>query len=84
MYNHNKAKHSKNRVHISWDILYICSDVMEKNWSLRKSVKVTGYFDQIFIASGKWFVTWALGWNETNSLSRNKSYISHWVSTKET
>ena len=23
MYNHNKAQQSKNRVHISWDILYI-------------------------------------------------------------
>ena len=23
MYNHNKAQHSKNRVHISWDILYM-------------------------------------------------------------
>ena len=26
MYNHNKAQQSKNRVHISWDILYLCSD----------------------------------------------------------
>ena len=25
MYNHNKAQQSKNRVHISWDILYHCS-----------------------------------------------------------
>ena len=24
MYNHNKAQQSKNRVHISWDILYEC------------------------------------------------------------
>ena len=24
MYNHNKAQQSKNRVHISWDILYVC------------------------------------------------------------
>ena len=24
MYNHNKAQLSKNRVHISWDILYDC------------------------------------------------------------
>ena len=23
MFNHNKAQQSKNRVHISWDILYI-------------------------------------------------------------
>ena len=25
MYNHNKAQQSKNRVHISWDILYFGS-----------------------------------------------------------
>ena len=25
MYNHNKAQQSKNRVHISWDILYMAS-----------------------------------------------------------
>ena len=25
MYNHNKAQQSKNRVHISWDILYLTS-----------------------------------------------------------
>ena len=24
MYNHNKAQQSKNRVHICWDILYLC------------------------------------------------------------
>ena len=26
MYNHNKAQQSKNRVHISWDILYVEKD----------------------------------------------------------
>ena len=26
MYNHNKAQQSKNRVHISWDILYMGLD----------------------------------------------------------
>ena len=26
MYNHNKAQQSKNRVHISWDILYASID----------------------------------------------------------
>ena len=26
MYNHNKAQQSKNRVHISWDILYMADD----------------------------------------------------------
>ena len=28
MYNHNKALQSKNRVHISWDILYSACDVI--------------------------------------------------------
>ena len=28
MYNHNKAHQSKNRVHISWDILYNLFDVL--------------------------------------------------------
>ena len=28
MYNHNKAQQSKNRVHISWDILYIDGDLV--------------------------------------------------------
>ena len=27
MYNHNKAQQSKNRVHISWDILYFWNEV---------------------------------------------------------
>ena len=30
MYNHNKAQQSKNRVHISWDILYIVGLVQER------------------------------------------------------
>ena len=28
MYNHNKAQQSKNRVHITWDILYIAGHIM--------------------------------------------------------
>ena len=31
MYNHNKAQQSKNRVHISWDILYKTIEV-EMKW----------------------------------------------------
>ena len=30
MYNHNKAQQSKNRVHISWDILYVVSDYISE------------------------------------------------------
>ena len=29
MYNHNKAQQSKNRVHISWDILYLHKEEWE-------------------------------------------------------
>ena len=32
MYNHNKAQQSKNRVHISWDILYNCSIWLSFLW----------------------------------------------------
>ena len=34
MYNHNKAQQSKNRVHISWDILYVpthCKDLLSQS-----------------------------------------------------
>ena len=34
MYNHNKAQQSKNRVHISWDILYGVS-IVSSNLDLR-------------------------------------------------
>ena len=33
MYNHNKAQQSKNRVHISWDILYIYFVCLKLNTS---------------------------------------------------
>ena len=32
MYNHNKAQQSKNRVHISWDILYVA--IQENGFNL--------------------------------------------------
>ena len=34
MYNHNKAQQSKNRVHISWDILYIVQQSWSWYWNL--------------------------------------------------
>ena len=34
MYNHNKAQQSKNRVHISWDILYSRFIAQKKNTML--------------------------------------------------
>ena len=33
MYNHNKAQQSKNRVHISWDVLYV--------WVVELSISLT-------------------------------------------
>ena len=44
MYNHNKAQQSKNRVHISWDILYIVtqsiiwSDCVQVYWCICASL----------------------------------------------
>ena len=34
MYNHNKAQQSKNRVHISWDILYLKNEKLSLELSL--------------------------------------------------
>ena len=41
MYNHNKAQQSKNRVHISWDMLYVSLQnwiwytfLLDKNYDL--------------------------------------------------
>ena len=42
MYNHNKAQQSKNRVHISWDILYV-----SKHWTdsvVRILLSVRSYY----------------------------------------
>ena len=36
MYNHNKAQQSKNRVHISWDILYV-SKIYLSQWGAKLS-----------------------------------------------
>ena len=32
MYNHNKAQQSKNRVHISWDMLYASSNLISTDY----------------------------------------------------
>ena len=40
MYNHNKAQQSKNRVHISWDILYVC---------IRKKIESNQHFNVVNI-----------------------------------
>ena len=34
MYNQNKAQQSKNCVHISWDILYVCA--LQRNFFLNQ------------------------------------------------
>ena len=39
MYNHNKAQQSKNRVHISWDILYMPHQG-ELNYNLAESIQL--------------------------------------------
>ena len=37
MYNHNKAQQSKNRVHISWDILYAYDSNKLDEWFLEQT-----------------------------------------------
>ena len=41
MYNHNKAQQSKNRVHISWDILYLLVNVAIE--LSRSNARVSGF-----------------------------------------
>ena len=43
MYNHNKAQQSKNRVHISWDILYIGQIASKKTWAGIPALINTGW-----------------------------------------
>ena len=45
MYNHNKAQQSKNRVHISWDILYAGQAIS----SYRHDSTVMSYRDLIML-----------------------------------
>ena len=54
MYNHNKAQQNKNRVHISWDILYVASFV----GSLEKGYReISGVNCITVLAVGKWVHT---------------------------
>ena len=46
MYNHNKAQQIKNRVHISWDILYI-------RHPQRKNDQETTWYSVIIMARGR-------------------------------
>ena len=65
MYNHNKAQQSKNRVHISWDILYITQVVMNENPSVR--LRRTGR-------------QWGHDcWQEATSREANFLYVSYLV-----
>ena len=47
MYNHNKAQQSKNRVHISWDILYVCHSTLKSEWNRNQMTDIlqTTLFD---------------------------------------
>ena len=51
MYNHNKAQQSKNRVHISWDILYVIfqwRNPMETSFDVSSVQKLIHLFYGIF------------------------------------
>ena len=51
MYNHNKAQQSKNRVHISWDILYLTKIECDQNVSYSISVQLFQlmmYFNSLY------------------------------------
>ena len=40
MYNHNKAQQSKNRVHISRDILYLIHQLLKSAWKLLMEIVI--------------------------------------------
>ena len=48
MYNHNKAQQSKNRVHISWDILYAISHHIQSRYN---GTPLYMYKPEIYMAS---------------------------------
>ena len=55
MYNHNKAQQSSNRVHISWDILYVIQSISELVWTLKCELWI--YLAQIHNqVSAIWFL----------------------------
>ena len=51
MYNHNKAQQSKNRVHISWDILYAALRVDELRLQRIESIAYTNEIQMLCIES---------------------------------
>ena len=63
MYNHNKAQQSKNRVHISWDILYKIQ-INTKSVLLALCVgnqSLTGFLSQIVSDAEDVFMFWLRG-----------------------
>ena len=53
MYNHNKAQQSKNRVHISWDILYV--NATRKRVIRRIACDIHGLVDTICVLMHAFF-----------------------------
>ena len=47
MYNHNKAQQNKNRVHISWDILYEECHFRNPNWKFTSILSVSRNSDAL-------------------------------------
>ena len=72
MYNHNKAQQSKNRVHISWDILY-SNDffILIALWHKYQFVLITAVVILIFpISAWQNFGGMRTGWQK-NELQQN-------------
>ena len=48
MYNHNKAQQSKNRVHISWDILYLVIHIVGLAQDAKMTLNGIGKISQYY------------------------------------
>ena len=49
MYNHNKAQQSKNRVHISWDILYNLYEAKHLKIFIARDRKMVMFSPGVFV-----------------------------------
>ena len=78
MYNHNKAQQSKNRVHISWDILYIQYNKKDTYHTLN-SPKSTDIFASWASYEGRIVKTFGKNeqWHRPVTSNDNWSWLTH-------
>ena len=65
MYNHNKAQQSKNRVHISWDILYqspMFSWVARNLIKLQEISREVQKCPDLFVSASATSLLWNIEW----------------------